>query len=203
MAVKAITSAAAMLPLGDRWVLEVRTTDDGGRLVSGDPAVVVTLPDGSTLSPALEFTGVGRGRYRTAYTTAATGRHVAVVTAAEFGVETFAVYVAGQTTASGMPNTDDVADYLREGAASWETEDLADALDAEAAAQRSVCRVGAVYPADLRQALLRRVQRNLAMRQLPLAVLQGDADSGGADYLPRLDPEVRRLEAPHRRLVVG
>jgi hypothetical protein len=55
---------------------------------------------------------------------------------------------------------------------------------------------------DLVEALKRRVQRNLAMRPLPLALVT----DGGADQPVRLggtDPEVRRLEAPFRRRVVG
>ena len=59
-----------------------------------------------------------------------------------------------------------------------------------------------LYPKDLRQALLRRVQRNLALRALPLAVLQGDAEAGST-ILPGKDLEVRRLEGPFRRLLVG
>lgn len=97
----------------------------------------------------------------------------------------------------------DAIDYLREGGASWLAADIQDALDAETAAQRTKCRIPDPMPADLAQALKRRVQRNLAMRQLPLAVLQGDAEGGSTRILPSNDPEVRRLEAPYRRLKVG
>lgn len=201
MSVVANTPTAALLSIGERWLIEVLTYDDDGILVSGAPTVVVTLPNGTTTAPS--FTEVTTGYYRAAHTVAASGRHVAEVTATGYGAEQFAVYAAGVTTGAGMPLVNDVADYLRENAASWATADLQDALDAEAAAQRSMCRVGAVFPADLRQALLRRVQRNLALRQLPLAVLQGDAELGSSRVLPGRDPEVRRLEAPHRKLAVG
>lgn len=76
------------------------------------------------------------------------------------------------------------------------------AIDAETAAQGTRCRLPDPVPSDLTEALKRRVVRNLAMRRLPLAMLQGDAD-GGSTLLPTNDPEVRRLEAPHRRLSVG
>ncbi|HEY0700300.1 MAG TPA: hypothetical protein VGD43_21155, partial [Micromonospora sp.] len=117
------------------------------------------------------------------------------------GVVDFAAYALGATTEAGMPNADDVVDYL--GPISATLDEVQGALNAEAAAQRSICRVGAVYPADLREALLRRVARNLALRSLPLAVLQGDAEAGSNTVLPGRDPEVRRLEAPHRKLVIG
>lgn len=55
------------------------------------------------------------------------------------------------------------------------------------------------YPVDLAEAVCRRVARNLALRGLPLAVLQSDAE-GGALVTPGKDPEIRRLEGPYRRL---
>ncbi|MGW3619483.1 hypothetical protein [Micromonospora arida] len=199
MGVRTITNAAVLLQTGQRWVIEVETTDDTGRPVAGAPSVVVTLPSGTTVSVPAELVS-GVGRYRAAYTVASTGRYVAIVATADYGSAAFTAYVMGTTTEAGMPTTDDVAAYMRGGASSWTTEELQDALDAEAAAQRAVCRVGAIYPPDLRQALLRRVVHNLAMRQLPLAIEQGDA---GATYVPGRDPEVRRLEGPHRKWVIA
>jgi hypothetical protein len=46
------------------------------------------------------------------------------------------------------------------------------------------------------------VARNLAMRGLPVAVLRGDGEAGDT-ILPGRDPEVRRFEAPYRRLKMG
>lgn len=98
----------------------------------------------------------------------------------------------------------DVTSYLGEDRGSWSDDELQEALDAESADQAA--RV--TYPVDadgdpvaapnLDEALKRRVARNLAMRRLPLAVLQGDADAGSTT-LPGSDPEVRRLEAPYRK----
>lgn len=102
-----------------------------------------------------------------------------------------------------VPTELEVADYLGETSAT--DEQIADALAAEQAAQAARCRVPAdadPWPADLAQALKRRVARNLALRGLPIAVLQGDAESGST-VLPGSDPEVRRFEAPHRRITVG
>jgi hypothetical protein len=41
------------------------------------------------------------------------------------------------------------------------------------------------------------------MRGQPLAVLAAEFDGGSAQVLPGRDPEVRRLEGPFRRLVLG
>lgn len=115
--------------------------------------------------------------------------------------ETFLAGTIQILALGSRPVAADVAEYLGDNN-SWTDEEVQAALDAESAAQRAVCRVRGVYPADLREALLRRVARNLAMRRLPLAMPQGDAAAGGA-VLPGRDPEVRRLEAPYRRLTVA
>jgi hypothetical protein len=100
----------------------------------------------------------------------------------------------------GLPTVSEVRAYLGV-AVSHTDEVLTDALDAESAAQARVCRVDeANYPADLRQALMRRIARNLSMRRLPLGV---QTDETGGYRIGATDPEVRRLEAPHRRVVVG
>jgi hypothetical protein len=104
-----------------------------------------------------------------------------------------------------VPGVDELKEYL--GASSYSDDELGAALAAEKASQKSRCRVpadSADWPADLAEALKRRVARNLAMRGLPLAVLQGDAELGTPGLrLPGQDPEVRRLEAPWRKLVMG
>lgn len=189
-----------LLPIGGIWSLHVLVTDLDGCPVDEVPTVTVTLPDGSTATPEVET--ICPGDYRAGYTTTAAGRHVAHVATVDYGAADVAAYAAGPTTEAGMPVVDDVADYLGDVAAQYTTQTLQGALDAEAAAQRGVCRIRAAYPADLREALLRRVHRNLEMRQLPLAVLRGDADAGSTT-LPGSDPEVRRLERPHRKLTVG
>jgi len=200
MGVRATSATSVLLPIDGVWTIRVCITDADGDAVDAVPVVTVTLPAGSTATPTVET--ITTGEYRAEYIVGTAGRYVARVVATGYGAADFAAYAAATTAGTGMPDVDDVAVYLRESAASWATEDLQDALDAEAAAQRAVCRVGAVYPDDLRQALLRRTQRNLAMRQLPLAVPQGDAEMS-SPVLPGRDPEVRRYEAPHRKLVVG
>lgn len=198
MAIRATSSTSTTLPLGGLWRIDVETRDDDGYLADGAPVVVVTLPAGTITGPTFEL--VTTGHYRAAYTVATAGRYTAHVTTADDAVD-FTVHVATTTTGAAMPDITDVNDYL--GDHSYADEQLQDALDAEAAAQRARCRVRAVYPADLRQALLRRVMRNLAMRGQPFSILQGDGEGGGNSVLPTNDPEVRRLEAPHRKWTVG
>lgn len=96
-----------------------------------------------------------------------------------------------------------VAGYL--GDTSYDSIEIGEVLAAEKAAQAARCRVpadDADWPADLTEALCRRVARNLSMRNLPVAQLEGDAEIGS--FTPRVvDVEVRRLEAPWRKLVFG
>lgn len=55
---------------------------------------------------------------------------------------------------------------------------------------------------DLDEALKRRVQRNLAMRPLPLSI-QGVGAEFGPTRIGGVDPEIRRLEAQQRRRSVA
>jgi len=60
-----------------------------------------------------------------------------------------------------------------------------------------------IRPPAMVEALSRRVQVNLAKRGLPLGVIEQSGDAGGTAFMPRLDPEIQRLEAPYRRVVIG
>lgn len=96
--------------------------------------------------------------------------------------------------------------YLDDQATGWDDAVISAALAAETAAQARVCRVPSEgdYPADLKEALFRRVTHNLAMRPLHLG-LQAAMTEGyvAQTRVGGTDAEVRRLEAPHRKLVVG
>lgn len=101
------------------------------------------------------------------------------------------------------PDVDDIKDYLEEN--SWTDEQIQGALDAESLAQQRVCVVPDDpddMPADMAEALKRRVQRNLALRGQPALTIPG-AEDGAPVILPSRDAEVRRLEAPFRKLVMG
>lgn len=98
------------------------------------------------------------------------------------------------------PDLPAVKVYLGERALAQSDATLQEALAAEIAAQAAVCRVGDPYPNDMANALLRRVDVNLAMRALPLGVQSSDT---GMVSLGSNDPVVRRLEKPYRKLVMG
>lgn len=199
MPVTARTSTESQRPLGDQWPITVEVTDDDGFTASVTPVVTVTLPDGTTATPTVEQT-IG-GCWRAPYTLAAAGRHLASATATGYGTAVFVATAVAATPAGSMPALADVNKYL--GEHSWDDDEVAEALAAEADAQRAICAVPAYYPADLRNALLRRVSRNLAMRRIPLAIPQGDAEAGSSSVIPPYDPEINRLERPHRRLLVA
>lgn len=87
-----------------------------------------------------------------------------------------------------------------------ETSAVSAAYAAEKAAQANRCRVPADaedWPADLAEALCRRVARNLAARPLTLGFVPSVDPNAGASYLSSNDPEIRRLEGPYRKLVIG
>lgn len=92
---------------------------------------------------------------------------------------------------------------------SWTPAEIEQTVEAEIAAQAAVVRfpditTGDNGPPALLEALCRRVARNLAMRSSPLGVQSSMTEFGtSAIRLGSTDPEVRRLEAPYRRLVVG
>jgi hypothetical protein len=191
------TDTSVELPLGQPWRIAVRATDEDGLAVADVVVVTVTPPTGPAATPTVEE--LQPGYYDTWYTPAAAGRHTARAVGA-YGAVDFVAYVAAAVTAGGMPTIADLKTYL--GTHSFTDPVLQAVMDAEASAQRRCCRVPAAYPADLREALLRRCARNLAMRRTPTGVMQGDGD-GGNTRLSRNDPEIRRLEAPYPRLKVG
>lgn len=200
--VRLFTDPGVLVAAGGQWLLIVETRDANGYLASSvTPALLVTLPNGTTAAPIFTLWAPAVGYWEATYTTTATGRYLAHISTPEDAIDA-AAYAVGPSANTALPIVDDVARYLKGAAASWSMAELQEELDSETEHQQAKCGVRAVYPAPLRKALLRRVQRALAMRALPLATVQGDAD-GGNILLPGNDPEVRRLEAPYRRLPTG
>lgn len=98
--------------------------------------------------------------------------------------------------------------YLAPMQGEWDVSDIEKAFVAEKASQRKRCRVPDdildAWPADLVEALHRRVAHNLALRALPLGLDSSIGELGVSQQrVGGLDAEVRRLEAPYRKLVVG
>ena len=92
----------------------------------------------------------------------------------------------------------------------WDDASLSSALSAECAAQARVCRIPVddaedfTYPADLAEAVFRRVGHNLALRRLPLGVQATVSEyNATTTRVGGEDAEVRRLERPWRRWPIG
>jgi hypothetical protein len=103
------------------------------------------------------------------------------------------------------PTAETVLEYL--GDTEYTEDEIGAALASAQAAQKARCRVpadDAEWPADLVEALCRRTHRALTLRALPLGLIPNAADDGqAATTRVGTDTEVRALEAPWRRLVVG
>ncbi|GAA4698287.1 hypothetical protein [Nocardioides nanhaiensis] len=99
-----------------------------------------------------------------------------------------------------MTDVPDIAAVMAYLPAGYPQQEVVDALAAETADQSTRCRV-TPYNESLRAALMRRVHRHMEMKNLPIGIAQND-EFGGV-RVGSTDPEVRRLEAPYRRLVIG
>jgi hypothetical protein len=94
--------------------------------------------------------------------------------------------------------------YLRVPATALSDEDLQRMLDGSADDQAQRCTwPDATYPDSLAQALLRRVQREVAARNLPLGMVGLDAAEYGPQRLPFLDSLVEEHERAYRRQVLA
>jgi hypothetical protein len=198
--VQLVSSPTVDLPVGGIWTIDVSVYDvDGGLVVTDVPVVTVTPPGGVDVPVVPTVTSLGYYRASVLVTTA--GRYLARVVTAAHGAADLAAYVTAVRAGIGMPSAEQFRAYASEDFGSYEDDEIEATIAAEAAAQRRVCRVGAVIPDDLWEALLRRVRVSLSRRGQPVLVT---VDSDGTNtFLPARDPEVRRLEAPHRKLVMG
>lgn len=96
--------------------------------------------------------------------------------------------------ATAVPSLADVGTILNK-----DPQEIATVYFSELVAQAKACRIEP-YTDDLTAALLRRIKRARAMEAIPLGVIQ---DEAGAIRLGFSDPEIRRLEAPYRRIPLG
>lgn len=174
--------------------------EDTGALV--DPTswdLVVTSPLGAT-SPTVVHPSAGV--FDADYVPAATGGHTAVFTAsgAHAGVSQNVFVVTADQQALQTVTASQLRTYL--GDVSTSDAVLLEALAAERADQANRCRLDR-YDEALREALMRRVARNLAARRVPVASFTSFDGGGTSTRVPQTDPEVKRLEGPHRRRTMG
>ena len=97
-----------------------------------------------------------------------------------------------------VPDITAVKDYLGPDH-SFSDAEITSSLASEALAQTRVCKIPTEFPADLATALCRRVARALQMKSKPLGYEPGI--EGGLSYISANDSEIKRLEAPFRKLV--
>jgi len=81
--------------------------------------------------------------------------------------------------------------------------DLQRMLDTATADQAARCTVPETVPAPLEQAILRRVQREIAARNLPLGMVGLDASEYGPARIPYYDALVDEHERAYRTQVIG
>lgn len=96
-----------------------------------------------------------------------------------------------------------VRGYVKVPATALSDEDLQRMLDASADDQAQRCTWTGDYPQALAQALLRRVQREIAARNLPLGMVGLDAAEYGPTRLPYYDALVDEHERAYRMVVLG
>lgn len=189
--------------VGNVLIFQVCVTDLDGRSSGAvTPTITVTPPSGGTSEPTPESTDVGVWRFT--YQLAAAGYHTVKADAGSpYGLDILPVWASAPTVVGDLPTIADWQEYAGGDLEfAWTDPEIAQALAAEAAAQRARLRPSAVLTDDVREALFRRVTCNLARRRLPLGVQAGDSDAGPV-MIPLRDPEVRRLEAPYRRMAFG
>jgi hypothetical protein len=200
-AVTAVSEQSATLDVGDEWLIVVATSDDDGLPQTATVVAAITTPSGVTSTPTVTEDDTD-ATYTARFTVTEAGRHLAVASASGdvVGVVPFTMWAADPAV-SAFPDVDAVTLYL--GDTSWSQAEISSALTAEAAAQRARCRIPAAYPADLAEALKRRVARNLAARAVPVATFTSFDGQATSQRVPMLDAEILRLEAPYRRRTVG
>jgi hypothetical protein len=159
------------------------------RVALGLYAYVWAVPDDAALGDYAVGWLTGDGRPASDVVTV-----VASVLATSVTVQDVAGYM-GATAARYAVVDDDATTYPQ----------IADALAAEIVDQagkvtyrQPTDTVPVPDNSDLTEALKRRVVRNLAMRALPTAMTQGDAQVGPV-RIGGFDPEIRRLEAKRRK----
>lgn len=106
---------------------------------------------------------------------------------------------------SPRPTFEAVREYLKVPATVLSDDDLARMMGTADAEQRARCTMDEdpeIIPDALNQTYLRRVQREVAAKNLPLGMVGIDAEYG-PQRVPYLDALVEENERPYRMQVVG
>lgn len=112
----------------------------------------------------------------------------------------------------GVPDMGQVRAWCQVPATAISDEDLEQILAGELAIVSRTCRLPedpeppdpeATYPPALARSVLRRCQRQIAARNLPLGVIGAEGVEYGPLTVPTWDAEIRRLEASYRIPVIA
>ena len=101
------------------------------------------------------------------------------------------------------PTAAEVRAYVKVPATALSDADLARMYVAAGDDQTQRCRIPDPYPDALGQALLRRIQREIAARNLPLGVMGADAAEYAPTKVPTYDALVEHHEAAYRLVVLA
>ena len=107
---------------------------------------------------------------------------------------------------TGVPSVAEVRAWTSLSPTSVTDAQLQIVIDGELAGQAASCRVPAdpdAYPPYLVEALLRRVARFCAARQIPVGLYGDPASEYGPTAVPSFDAEIERVEGPFRIVVFG
>lgn len=192
-------NAADVWLVGEVVPLSWSVTDAGGEPADATTVTLTVEADGGT-PEALAHSVPEVGQILAAYRPTSPGNYTARLTLdgdrAGAAVEHFIVSPLDPFSLTIAA----LREYLVDTSAS--DAELLDALTAERFAQAARCRVDPFTP-DLLQALKRRVARNLAARRVPVATFTAFDSGQTTQRVPASDAEIRRLEGPYRRMVVG
>lgn len=183
--------------LGDVVVLRFEVRDEDGDLADpGGASIEVTHESGASDDMTADLVHVETGRYQLAYAPALTGRSVAVFTATGDYAGTATVIFDVDPAGLAFVPLADLRTYL--GASGATDAEILDALTVEQNDQADWCRIDPYTPA-LREALKRRVARNLHARRIQTAPLTSYGQGvTGVVATTQLDAEIARLEASRR-----
>lgn len=185
--------------LGDVVHLAYMVTSDAGAAVDpGGYTLIVRHETGTQDDITAGVTRVGAGKFRAGYAPAATGRHIATLTATGDYAGTTSVIFDVDPLDLAFVDLTELKAYLGQSSAS--DAQILDALATERALQAEVCWIDP-YPRPLRSALLIRVKRRLGKRAVPLAQVSSYGTQGNvaAQYAASsFDSDIEELEGPYR-----
>lgn len=112
-----------------------------------------------------------------------------------------------------LPTLEQIRTWVQVPASAISDDDLTQIFASELLIQSRTCRVPedpdpitgeeAIYPDALARSVLRRCQRQIASKALPLGILGVDASEYGPITLRAWDAEISRLEASYRQVVIA